>query len=136
MWRNPRTWKWPWLIWQVLSPLLGPIVVSLFAALLLKTMQHDVPLNRDVIVDVTPWALIFFTLALLGGGFHDIWPTLGTHKILFGFLLVETLAVFMYVETTVTWRLQHPGVVPDEGVWVAAFIMLISSIVICHEAAA
>jgi hypothetical protein len=135
LWTHPKRWKWSWLSWQVLSPLVGPIAVSFVAALLLKTMQHDVSLNRDVIVDVTPWALIFFTLALLGGGFNDVWPTLGRHKILFGFLVVEAVVVLMYVETTVSWRLQHPGVAPDVGVWVAAFIMLVASILLCHEAA-
>jgi len=96
----------------------------------------NVPLSWKVIADVTPWALIFFTMALLGGAFHDIWPTLGSHKILFGVLLLETIVVFMYIDHTVSWRLQNPGVEPDRGVWLAAFIMLGASVLTRHEAAA
>jgi hypothetical protein len=135
MWRHPKNWKWSWLSFQVLSPLVGPIAVSLIAWLLLTTTDN-VPLSWKVIADVTPWALIFFTMALLGGAFHDIWPNMGSHQILFGFLIAETIVVFMYIEQNVSWRLQHPGVEPGQGVWVAAFIMLGASVLTCHEAAA
>ena len=73
LWTHPKHWKWKWLGLQVGLPLLGPIVLSLIIAVGVKTLQPDLPLSRDVIVDVTPWALIFFTMALLGGGIHDYW---------------------------------------------------------------
>jgi hypothetical protein len=129
-----KDWKWSWLFFQVLLPLPGPIVISLIAWLFLRTTDN-VPMSREVIVDVTPWALIFFTMALLGAAFHDIWPNLGSHIILGVVLLVLTILVFMYIQHTVSWRIEHPRVEPDRGVWVTAFTLLAGSIVTGYLAA-
>ena len=73
---DPRTWKWRWILFQVAVPLLGPIVVSALVAAGWETGQPTFHMDMKVIFDVTPWALIFFTMALLGSGFYDVWADL------------------------------------------------------------
>jgi hypothetical protein len=98
LWTHPKHWKWKWLGLQVGLPLSGPILLSLVIAGGVKTLQPDVPLSRDVIVDVTPWALIFFTMALLGGGIHDYWSAAARPPVaVIIILFVVGAAVLIYV---------------------------------------
>ena len=95
---NPKEWKWKWLSWQVLAPLAGPIAVSYLVAcylvaLLWETGQPNFHMNWKVIVDVTPWALTFFTMALIGSGFNDIWADLGKNQATAAFLVVDAIGV-------------------------------------------
>jgi hypothetical protein len=145
LWTHPRHWKWTWLNLQVLLPLAGPIVLSLLIALALITLKPKVPLNPDVIVDVTPWALIFFTMALLGSGIHDYWsavarpPAPGVVRPSMAVIisiLVVAAAILIYVTLIVADRLQQSGASAyGTSVWVLTFILLGASIVVCHEAA-
>jgi cation transport ATPase len=134
LWRNPKEWKWKWLSWQVLAPLAGPIAVSYLVALLWETGQPNFHMNWKVIVDVTPWALTFFTMALIGSGFNDIWADLGKNQATAAFLMVDAIAVLIYTSFIVIWR-HTPNFEPGTGVYVLTFILLGTSVVVCHEAA-
>jgi hypothetical protein len=134
LWKNPKEWKWKWLSWQVLAPLIGPIAVSFVVALLWETGQPNFHMNWKVIIDVTPWALTFFTMALLGSGFNDIWRDLGQQQATAAFLVVDAIAVLIYASFIVIWR-HSPNFEPGTGVYVLTLILLASSVVVCHEAA-
>jgi hypothetical protein len=134
LWRHPYNWKWRWLIWQVLAPLLGPIIVSLFFALLWETGQPNFHVNWKVVVDVTPWALIFFTMALLGSGLNEVWGQIAQKQATFVFLLVNAAAVLIYASFIVIWR-HEPNYEPGTSVYALTIILLMTSVVICHEAA-
>lgn len=133
-WINPRMWKWRWVGFQVAVPLLGPIVVSAIVALVWETGQPAFHMDVKVIFDVTPWALIFFTMALLGSGFNDIWADLGNHRVLAIFLVVDVFAVLLYASFIVIWR-HNSAFVPGNGVYVVTIILLAASIMLCHSAA-
>lgn len=134
LWRNPKDWKWKWLSWQMLAPLAGPIAVSYLVALLWETGQPTFHMNWKVIVDVTPWALTFFTMALIGSAFNDIWADLGKNQATAAFLVVDAIAVLIYASFIVIWR-HTPNFEPGTGVYVLTLILLATSVVVCHEAA-
>jgi len=115
-WTSPTGWKWQWLTLQVILPLIGPIAVSFVVALLWQTGQPKFQIDTGVIVDITPWAMTFFAVALIGGGFHDIWLALALHRALFIFLLVDAAAVLIYASFIVIWRHQT-GWVPPPSVY-------------------
>jgi hypothetical protein len=134
LWRHPKRWKWKWLIWQVIAPLVGPIAVSFIVALLWETGQPNFHMNLKVIVDVTPWALTFFTMALIGSGFNDVWGDLAQRQATAASLVVDAAAVLIYASFIVIWR-HTPNFEPGTGVYVLTLILLGTSIVVCHEAA-
>jgi hypothetical protein len=134
LWKNPLNWKWKWLSWQVLAPLLGPIVVSYFVALLWETGDQNFHMNLKVIIDVTPWALTFFTMALIGSGFNDVWGDLAKRQATAAFLVVDAVAVLIYAAFIVIWR-HNEKFEPGTAVYALTLILLGTSIVVCHEAA-
>jgi hypothetical protein len=119
----------------VLSPLAGPIAISTVVALFWMTLDPTIQIDRKVILDITPWALIFFSVALIGGGFVDIWPVMALRQVVLLSLLALAVAVVLYAGATVIFRLLHPHDEPAAGVWIATFFLLGASVVICHEAA-
>jgi hypothetical protein len=62
---NPKTWQWDWITWQVLAPILGPILISSVVVLLWQTGTRNFPIKWGIVVDVTPWALTFYCITLL-----------------------------------------------------------------------
>jgi hypothetical protein len=134
MWRNPKSWKWKWLSLQVIAPLGIPILVSALAAFVWEIGQPAFHMDMKVIADVTPWALVFFTMALLGGGFYDMWADWSTRPALSVSLLLVAFVVLIYASFIVIWR-HSPAFVPGTGVYILALILLAATVVVCHEAA-
>src|SRR5260221_14721051 len=134
MWRNPRTWKWKWLIVQVFAPLGIPIFVSALAAAVWELGQPSFHMDMKVVADITPWALVFFTMALLGGGFYDLWADWTGRPVLSISLMSIAFIVLIYASFIVIWR-HSPTFVPGTGVYMLAFIMLSAAVGLFHEAA-
>jgi hypothetical protein len=108
--------------------------VSLLVALLWETGQPNFHMNWRVVVDVTPWALIFFTMALIGSGINEVWGRVDQKQATFLALFVDAAAVLIYASFIVIWR-HEPNFEPGTGVYALTIILLMASIVICHEAA-
>ena len=134
MWRNPRTWKWKWLLLQVAAPLIVPILVSAVAAFVWEIGVPTFHMDMKVVADITPWALVFFTVALLGSGFYDLWSDWTGRPALAVSLLSIAFVVLIYASFIVIWR-HTPTFVPGTGVYTLAFILLGASVMVCHEAA-
>ena len=96
--------------------------------------QPKFQMNWHVIVDVTPWALTFFTMGMLGNGFNDIWDQRATRGALFFFLIVEAAAVLIYASFIVIWR-HDPNFVAPPSVYVLTIMILITSGFSCYFAA-
>jgi len=126
--------KWKWILWQVLVPIFGPIIISAIVVLAWWTGQPQFPINWRIIVDVTPWALTFYCITLIGATMNDLWADLLAHPALGLSLMMVALAVALYAAFIVIWR-HNPAFVPGTPVYVSTFILLGISIVLCHQGA-
>ena len=66
-----------WLLWRVVIPLLGPIFISLLVILAWTSGRPDFKPSLGIVVDVSPWALTFYALTLIGSTLNELWPKLG-----------------------------------------------------------
>jgi hypothetical protein len=127
--------KWKWIFWQVLAPILGPIVISLLAVLAYQSLDPKFIPNWRIIIDVSPWALTFYTVTLIGATMTDLWPKLGQHSMLGVSLILVAFSVAGYAALIVIFR-HNSGFVPGTEVYIVTFILLGISVVLCHQASA
>lgn len=126
---------WKWLFWQVVAPLVGPVVISAIVAMLWWTGSPDFKIHWPLIVeDVTPWALTFYAITLIGATMDDLWPKLSGHAVLGVSLIVMALAAAIYGAFIVIWR-HNSGFAPGAGVYVVTFAILVISIGLCYKGA-
>lgn len=125
--------NWAWMFWQVAVPVGGPIALSALFILLWWTGAEDFSPQWGLIIDVSPWALTFYALTLIGTTLHGFWPKLSDHKGL-GFGLIGTaLAVCVYAAFIAIWR-HHESFAPSGGVYWVTGALLVVSIVLCYQA--
>jgi hypothetical protein len=128
-----KTWKWKWICWQVLVPILGPIVISALVVLAWQSGNPSFKADWSVVLDVTPWALTFYTVTLIGSTMNDLWPKLGNHKGLGSSLMMVAFSVTLYASLIVIWR-HDASFIPGRSVYMVTFILLGISVVLCHRA--
>jgi hypothetical protein len=124
--------NWKWLGWQVAFPLLGPIAMSLVIVLLWRSGNPAFRMNMEVILDVSPWALTFYALTLIGSALNEKWDKLATHGVLVGALIVVALAVAVYASFIVIWR-HDPRFVAGASVYFVTILLLLVSVALCHR---
>jgi hypothetical protein len=130
-----KAWQWKWIFWQVFAPIAGPILVSGLVASMWWTGQPDFSLNwRLLIDDVTPWALTFYAITLIGATMNDFWPKLPEHPVLGAALIVTALAITIYGAFIVIWR-HNTHFAPGPAVYVVTFMLLGISIGLCYKGA-
>jgi hypothetical protein len=115
-------------------PLAGPIVISAIAATLWWSGRPDFHLNWRVIIDVTPWALIFYCITLIGAALNDLVPEFSERPGIGVGLIIAALAVSLYGGFIVIWRHDEPFTIPI-SVWITTFVFLAISIGLCHSEA-
>lgn len=131
---HPREWRWKWLFWQVLAPIFGPILISILVVLLWSTGQPAFQVKWGIIVDdVSPWALTFYTITLIGATMDDFWPKLGDHRMLGAGMIGTAIAVSLYASFIVVWR-HDPKFVVGTPIYAVTLLLLFLSIVLCHQA--
>jgi hypothetical protein len=136
-WRvDLRTWQWDWLGWQVVTPILGPILVSAAVVSLWQMGPRSFPIDWSIVCDdVSPWALSFYCVTLICVTMHDFWPEISKHPVLGGAMIVVAFAVAVYASFIVVWRHDttfHPGT----KLWQIAFVFLVTVVALCHRAVA
>jgi hypothetical protein len=129
-----KVMKWNWLLWQVLVPLLSPIVFSTIFVFLWSTGQPKFVINWHIIADVSPWALTFYCFALIGSSMKELWPKISNHTVLGLFLFIDAIAVALYAAFMVIWR-HDPSFTPGPPVYFVAILLLAETVVLCHQAA-
>lgn len=92
------------------------------------------PIDWNIIIDVSPWALTFYCITLIGATMNDLWPELGNRPGLGVSLMMAAVAVALYAAFIVIWR-HNPEFTPGTPVYVVTFILLLISIVLCHRGA-
>src|ERR1700686_3489786 len=114
---HPATWKWKWIFWQVLAPVVGPIVISALVVILWQTGNPQFKADWRIIIDVSPWALTFYAVTLIGATMSDLWPKFSDHWVLGASLIVTAFAfsVALYASLIVIWR-HGSGFVPGTPV--------------------
>ena len=130
---HPRDWNRKWLFWQVIAPILGPILISAVAVIFWETINPNFKARWEVIFDVTPWALTFYTITLIGATMNDLWPKLGTHPGLGVGILAVGFSVGLYAALIVIRR-HDQSFVPGTQGYAVTLILLALSVILCHQA--
>jgi hypothetical protein len=120
-----------WLCWQVAFPLGVPIVASFLFSLLWKTGNPDFHINVQVVFDVSPWALIFYSMTLIGSTLHEYWIKVVSHKLLLIGMIFTIMSVAIYASFIVIWR-QYGNFTPSIDVYAVTGFLLIISVIVCH----
>lgn len=117
---------WPWLFWQVIVPLVGPTAVSCVAILIWQSGNPSFVPQWRIALDITPWSLVFYALALTGAALRDLWSQLAHHARL-GWPLILTAAFTLSYDAFLTiWR-HNSTFVPNRAVYaIAAFVVLLA----------
>jgi hypothetical protein len=113
-------------------PIFGPVVLSLaFIGLWSTGDPAFVPDYANAIAEVTPWALIFYSIALLGSTLHAFWPILNRYAVLGTVMIVEAIAVCVYAGFIAVWR-HDLAFQPGVGVYATTVILLVATVSTCH----
>ena len=131
---NPRTWEWQWILWQVLLPIFGPIVISFLVALGWSTGPTQFHMKPEVILDVTPWALLFYSITLICVTMNDLWPNLNQHPVLGWGLIGVAIVASIYASMIVIWR-HDPKFESSGPIYFVTLLLLLVSIILCHQSA-
>lgn len=127
--------KWKWILWQVVVPIVGPIGMSALAAVLWWTGRPDFHIDWHVIVYISPWALIFYAITLIGAALNDLMPDFSNRPGIGVSLILAAVAVSLYAGFMVIWR-HEANFAAGTAVWVVTFILLAISVGLCHSEAA
>jgi hypothetical protein len=130
---NPATWHWKWIIWQVVIPLAGPVLISAGVVCLWQLGDDAFRINWHIVLDVSPWALTFFCMTLIGAAMSDLWPKISNHAMLVLCLFAIFFTTAIYASFIVIWR-HRPGFEPGTAVYVFAFFLVALSVIFCHVA--
>jgi hypothetical protein len=128
------TLKWKWILWQVVVPILGPIAISTVAVVLWWTGRTDFQIHWRLIVDITPWALTFYAVTLIGAALNDLIPDFSRRPGIGFSLILAALAVSLYAAFIVIWRHENDFSVGPR-IWVATIILLAISVGLCYNEA-
>jgi hypothetical protein len=120
-----------WFVWQVIIPLLGPVIISLVVVGAWATGNPRFTPRLEIAVDVTPWALTFYSLTLIGSTFNEFWAKLGEHPALGVGLILNAMAVTLYASFMVIWR-HDPTFTPGAPVYIVTLALLLISIWLCY----
>ena len=121
-----------WFIWTVVLPIFGPIASSILFALLWWSLNPEFRIDPKIIFDVSPWALTFFSMTLIGSTLNEFWPKLSQHKILGGALVITALAVTVYAAIMVIRR-HYPGVIPQGPAYFVTGLLWFVSVLLCYQ---
>lgn len=124
-----------WVVWQVGAPLLGPVIVSAVVVFFWWTLDDGFHFEwAPIWEDVTPWALTFYAITLIGATMDDFLPKWQEHKVLGWGMIAVGAASAIYSAMLVLARINlHTK--PGTGVYVATFILVIISIGVCYRGA-
>lgn len=113
-------------------PILGPILLAaLFIWLWSTGDARFTPDYGNAIANVSPWALTFYSLTLLGSTLHAFLPKMNKHQGLGISMIVVALAVCVYAGFIAVWR-HNSGFEPGVQVYGVTLVLLLITITICY----
>lgn len=128
-----RAWDWKWIWWQVGLPIFVPIVTSLLCVILWGSLKPNFQVRFDLIIDITPWALATYSLALIGSTLRTFWKRLIDEVFLGITMLVVALVDTIYYAFMVIRRHDPSFVVTTDAYYVTVFIV-VASVGLCYRA--
>jgi hypothetical protein len=108
--------------------------MSVIFVYLWESGQPGFVIRWPIIVDVSPWALIFYSMTLIGATMHDFSPKFSDHQALGYSLIATAIAVVLYAGFIVIWR-HDPKWNPGVAVYSVTGGLLLASIGLCHQGA-
>ena len=121
-----------WHVFQVVLPIGGPILLSLIFVGFERAGRPEFEPSLAVIVDLTPRALTFYTLALICVTLSDFWPHISRHKVVgASTVFIGALVSALYAKIVV-WR-HDAAYEPSGGAFVVASILTLAAIYFCGE---
>jgi hypothetical protein len=122
-----------WLFMQVVFPLGGPVGGALLCLLFWNLGPKPIPINFVTILsDVTPWALLSYSLTLIGINLYHFWTKIKSHMVLTVAFIGIPIIGFLFFGYLTIWG-QTPGYNPSAGVYSLTVILTIMAIGFCHE---
>jgi cation transport ATPase len=126
-----KSLQWRWLLTSVVVPILGPTILSLVVVGMWKSGNPAFTVDWSVLVDLSPWALAFYALTLIGSSFNAMWGQISRHPALTTCLIIIGALVLLYAGLNAVWRLNRPFV-PPAPVYYVTGVLLASAVVVCH----
>jgi hypothetical protein len=122
---------WRWIGFQIGVPAAAPILLSALFVFGWKSLTPTFAPDPRVIVDVTPWAIAVYSLALIGGTFDRSWSKLGKGGL--SLLWMAAAANAIYYSFLVIRRHDPEFAVAADAYWVT-LVLMVSSVVLCYRA--
>jgi hypothetical protein len=125
--------QWPWLVWNVFLPTLGPPLFTLVIFLLWMTNNPDAKLNvKSIFADLSPWVLCFFALTLIGASTNELGqPRLSAHRALRWSMFIVGGFALLYAAFIALWRALGREVAHLPVYYVTAILWL-AAVSVCH----
>jgi hypothetical protein len=124
--------QWGWLVWNVLVPTVGPPLLTLLILSLWMTGDLQTKLDlKEVLADLTPWALCFYALTLIGSSLYELGGRVGSHLELGGSMVLVGFLVLIYAVLTVLWRVMGKDA-NHLSVYVVTGVLWLAAVALCH----
>ena len=134
-----------WLWWQVIVPLAGPILLAVIVAYTWMSIEPSFQLDWSILIDITPWAVTFFCIGLVGSTMDLLWdlltktPAAGTDAAkwsrviyLFVGLGFSAFTVAGYNALMIIAR-HKPGYVAPTVTWMVTGVLAVMSIALSYN---
>jgi drug/metabolite transporter (DMT)-like permease len=120
---------WRWLVIQVAIPLIGPVALSALFAFAWSTGQPGFSPDPRIILDITPTALTFYSLALLSITLAGFWQHMSTNALVGTAALIVGCLVAVYYSFTVVWRHAEDYVPTAETFYVTVVLTVVTIVI-------
>ena len=125
--------NWQWLVWQVGVPLGGPVILSWLTILAWETGNPNFTPKWSIVLDVSPWALTFYGLTLVGASLDSLWARMPSHRYVGSGLIASAMLLAAYAAFMVIWR-HDGGFTPGSRVYIATITLLFPALVFSYMA--
>ena len=131
-------WQWlmspksRWFLWNFAAPVFGPIVLSGLFVILWMPLKKNFTPDFGIIVDVTPWAITFYTITLIGSTVDVVWEVISKQIGKAVGLVVIVLAVLVYTSNTIIRRHDTDFVLGPE-VYIVPLIFMGLAVYLCYK---
>jgi hypothetical protein len=122
-----------WILLQVCLPLLAPIVLAAVIAGLWLSLNPGFHPNAAIILDLTPWTLVFYSLTLIGSAFLSNPSAQGQRPWLTRMLVLVAAADLVYYALMVVSR-HNPKFAAPAGAYYVSVVLVMASIALCYRA--
>jgi len=119
-----------WFVVQVAIPLLGPVLLSALFAFAWATGQPAFSPRLEIIADITPSALTFYSLALLSITLSGFWHKVQDSPFVTLTAILVAVLVAVYYSFTIVWR-HAQDYAPTAETYYVTLVLTAVTIIIC-----